>query len=231
MRKSTVMHRRAIALVATALLLATLTACGAQGPIPTPTIDVTAIYTSAFQTLAAQQATQAALTPPTATASQTAAPTVPVPATGATGGVPGAGGPTAASSSTGTTGGTQVCNNATYVSDVTVPDGTVMIPGQNFVKTWTVKNTGTCQWTTDYKLVFLSGEAMGGTSVPLTGTVAAGQTANLSVALVAPNLPGAYTGSWRLQDASGAYFGDAITVVITVSGSTTSGSPAATSTP
>ena len=31
-----------------------------------------------------------------------------------------------------------------YVADVTIPDGTVMSPGQAFVKKWQVKNPGTC---------------------------------------------------------------------------------------
>jgi hypothetical protein len=208
-----------------AVLALTLSACGPQEPAATPTIDVTAVYTAAFQTFTAQQATQLALTPPTTMPTQTAAPTLGAQVTPAISSIPNTG-----SGTPGTTGGAQVCNNAVYVSDVTVPDGTVMTPGQNFVKTWTVKNAGTCPWTTAYKLVFVSGEAMGGISTPLTATVAAGQNGNASVALVAPSLGGAYTGSWRLQDASGTYFGDVITVVITVSGGA-GAAPSATATP
>src|SRR5512138_20831 len=217
MRRTTRTVRTVFPVLAVVLMLI-LSACGPQGPVATPTIDVTAVYTAAFQTLTAQQATQLALTPPTPVPSQTAAPTATVLATGATSAVPNTGATVPAGTSVTTGGAAQVCNNATYVSDVTIPDGTVMTPGQNFVKTWSLKNAGTCPWTTAYKLVFVSGEAMGGTSAPLTAAVAAGQTANVSLALVAPTLGGAYTGQWRLQDASGTYFGDVITVVITVSG-------------
>ena len=33
-----------------------------------------------------------------------------------------------------------------YVADVTIPDGTVMSPNAALVKTWKVKNSGTCDW-------------------------------------------------------------------------------------
>jgi hypothetical protein len=29
-----------------------------------------------------------------------------------------------------------------------------MTPGESFTKTWTLKNTGTCQWTSDFDVVF-----------------------------------------------------------------------------
>ncbi len=73
---------------------------------------------------------------------------------------------------------------------------------------------------------------MGGASVPVSATVGTGKQTNLSVDLTAPAIAGNYTGSWRLQNATGAYFGDILTVVITVSGSGTSGGTVApTSTP
>ena len=54
----------------------------------------------------------------------------------------------------------------------------------------------------------------------------------LMLNLTAPTPPGNYTGTWRMQNATGAYFGDVITVVITVPGSGgTAGSPAPTATP
>ncbi len=121
-----------------------LSACGAQAPaLPTPTINVTAVYTSAFQTITAQEATARALTPPVPTA--TAAALVAIPQTGGgTSAVANTGGGT---SSAGTT---QGCDNATYVSDVTIPDRTIMTPGQPFVKTWAVTNSGACAWTSGY---------------------------------------------------------------------------------
>ncbi|MGE5072412.1 MAG: NBR1-Ig-like domain-containing protein [Anaerolineae bacterium] len=191
-----------------------LSACGPAKPEPTPTMSVDAIYTAAFQTLSAQQATQMALTPPTPLPTQTPLPTVAVPtsATSSTG-VPVSGSTTAASTNAG---GAQACDNSVFVNDVTVPDGTVMNPGQTFVKTWTLMNSGTCPWAAGYKLAFVSGEAMGGTSVPLASNVPAGQQAQISVSLTAPATAGDYTGFWQLQNPQGQLFGNQITVVIKV---------------
>ncbi len=216
MRKSLLSAPRSLALVAAVLALS-LTACGPAASPAAPTVDVTAIYTQAFQTITAQQATQLALAKPTATSSLTPAPLIPN--TGATSAIPGTGGGTAAAS------GTQACDDAIYVSDVTVPDGTTMAPGQTFVKTWSVLNTGSCSWTTSYKLVFLNGDPMGGNQAPLTATVSSGETVNLSVNLTAPTLAGNYKGTWRLQNAAGTYFGDILTVVITVSGTAATATP------
>src|SRR5207244_11620966 len=55
-------------------------------------------------------------------------------------------------------------NNAHFVADVTVPDGTEFMPGQPIDKQWRVKNTGTCDWGADYRLVLVSGNAMGAPS-------------------------------------------------------------------
>ncbi len=95
--------------------------------------------------------------------------------------------------------------------DVTVPDNTVMSPGQAFTKTWRLTNTGTCTWNSSYQLVFDHGDGMGvtsGYSQTLTaGTVAPGQTVDVSVNLVAPMATGTYTGYWRFRDPNGIYFG------------------------
>ncbi|HRQ24959.1 MAG TPA: NBR1-Ig-like domain-containing protein, partial [Anaerolineales bacterium] len=63
--------------------------------------------------------------------------------------------PTAKSNSSG------CADSAAFVSDVTVPDNTNLDKSEAFVKTWRVKNTGTCAWTDKYTLVFTSGEQMG----------------------------------------------------------------------
>jgi len=108
-------------------------------------------------------------------------------------------------------------DNATFVADVTVPDGTPWMPGQAFNKIWRVRNTG-CPWREGYQLVFVSGEAMSASRVfPLPQT-ANGATADLLVAMSAPNAPGIHTGVWRLRNASGAFFGTSVTVVIQVLG-------------
>jgi len=103
---------------------------------------------------------------------------------------------------------TSNCNVMEFVTDVNYPDGTVVTPGQNFTKTWRLKNTGTCAWTPSYTIVFSDGASMNGPSTQaLVGNVNPGQTIDISVNLTAPATPGDYTGNWRLRDASGVLFG------------------------
>ena len=100
------------------------------------------------------------------------------------------------------------CDWASFLSDVTIPDGTDLVPGEEFVKTWRIKNIGSCTWTTDYDLVFSSGSSMGApTSVALRGSVRPGEYIDVSVGMVAPQDNGTYTGYWLLRNASGQLFG------------------------
>ncbi|MFN2299491.1 MAG: NBR1-Ig-like domain-containing protein [Anaerolineales bacterium] len=111
-----------------------------------------------------------------------------------------------------------LCDDAVYVSDVTIPDGTVIDPGDEFIKTWRMKNTGTCEWTTDYAIAFVSGNAMDGQDTALEVSVEAGEEVDISVKLAGPETPGTYTGNWRLQNASGAPFGELVFVQIVIPG-------------
>lgn len=92
----------------------------------------------------------------------------------------------------------------TFVSDVSVPDDTQMTPGQTFVKTWKVKNDGTCTWGPSgyalHGLTFTGGDQMGGPDlVPLPQVVNPGDTVDVSVPMTAPNTPGTYTGQWMFR--------------------------------
>jgi Ig-like domain from next to BRCA1 gene len=110
------------------------------------------------------------------------------------------------------------CTNAAQVVlDVTIPDNTIMRAGASFTKTWRLRNTGTCTWSTSYKLVRDSGAALGGPgSVKLPTAVKPNSTVDISAPLVAPSTPGVYTGYWQLADASGRRFGPKLDVVIVV---------------
>ena len=52
---------------------------------------------------------------------------------------------------------------ASTVSE-TIYDNTVMDPEEDFTKTWTLLNSGTCSWYSGYQLVHVSGYQMGGKS-------------------------------------------------------------------
>ncbi len=208
--------RRFLIVLAVIPMLA-LSACGAGNADATPTLSVDAIFTAAFETLAAQQATQLALTPPTETPAPTALATLTPLPTQSTGLLAS---PTTSSS------GVQACNSAAFVNDVTIPDGTNIKAEKTFVKTWTIQNNGTCDWSTSYKFAFISGDQMGGSAVALPNAVASGASVEISVTLTAPTTSGDFKGFWRMETDQGQYFGDSPWVAITVTGGT-----AATDTP
>jgi hypothetical protein len=113
---------------------------------------------------------------------------------------------------------TQGCSDESqYVSDVTIPDNTVMTPGQNFTKTWRLRNTGSCTWSTSYDAVFVDGNAMGGqASVALAGSVPPNSTVDISINLSAPSSNGTYRGNYRLRNDEDVLFGTLFFVQILV---------------
>lgn len=100
---------------------------------------------------------------------------------------------------------------AAYIQDVTIPDGTVIAPGAQFIKTWRVQNTGTCSWGPGsglQNLAFVGGDQFGAANVvPIPNAIPAGSTADLSIQMTAPNAPGSYKSNWRLRADNGALFG------------------------
>lgn len=101
------------------------------------------------------------------------------------------------------------CDQAAFEKDVTYPDNSVLSPGEEFVKTWRLRNSGTCSWNPDYAIVFDRGDSLGGpASAELTsGTVAPGETVDVSVSLKAPDEPDTYQGYWKLRNPAGQVFG------------------------
>ena len=101
------------------------------------------------------------------------------------------------------------CDRAAFIEDVTVPDSTMFEPGETFVKTWRLRNSGECTWNAGYAVIFDQGDAMGSpASFPLTGgDVQPGEDVEISVNLRAPDEPGEYRGDWKLRNASGLLFG------------------------
>lgn len=189
----------------------------------TPTAEVNAIYTAAAMTITAQAALFTATPQPSATAiptmTQAATATLAVLPTQAQAA------PTSAMAN--------YCDNSLYVADVTIPDNSVIAPGQVFDKTWTIKNTGTCTWTTGYTIIFAGGDQMTGNTRPLTQSVPPQQQIDVTVKLTAPFTAGNYTGYWRLANGKGQPFGQTVSVIIKVTAgaaTTTATTAAATAT-
>jgi len=188
---------------------------GASTPTPTATMSFEQLSTSVAATVIAQ----ITLNAPTITETPTITST---PTFTATSNLPTntAPRPTAAN-----------CANLKFINDVTIPDGTQFPAGTEFTKTWRVENSGTCQWTTAFRLAFSYGEAMGGQSTALLAAVPVGTQVDLSVNLKVPSKTGKLTGVWTLLDDKSQPFGELLTVVINVGAVTPSITPTPTFTP
>jgi len=162
-----------------------------------------AVYTAAARTVSAHL-TEAAVVNPGSGRAQTT--DTPPPA----GGLSSSETPHPSSTPGGTQDPTGVpCNRLTFLKDVSHPDGTDLQPGEEFTKTWRLKNAGSCPWTPGYMLVFDRGDAMGGpASVQLTKEdVPPGESVDVSVDLAAPDETGTYQGYWKVRSDSGEVFG------------------------
>ena len=95
------------------------------------------------------------------------------------------------------------CYAASTVSE-TIYDNTVMDPDEDFTKTWTLLNSGTCSWYSGYELVYISGYQMDGDSPQyISSEISPGESVTFSVDMEAPSSEGTYTGNWELQTADG----------------------------
>lgn len=192
-----------------------LAACAPATPI-VPTPDILAVRTSAAYTVVAEfTLTAAAFTPtPLPTGTPTVQPSSEPPTETPT--IAYATDPTQIA--LGTPG--QLCDNFSFdpaTVDVTILDGTQMTPGQDFVKTWKIKNTGICSWGDGYGLIYAGyADKMSGEPVPLGTLVEVGQEIDVSVNFKAPTNIGEYTSAWQMSNASGIPFGKAIFVKILV---------------
>jgi len=100
------------------------------------------------------------------------------------------------------------CTVSAKLAGENPPDGTLFKPGEYFWKTWSLENTGTCTWDGTYKLVYKSGDLMGGlTSYPFPEMVAPGETKDISIYLKAPEAEGTTRGYWQIQTPWETYFG------------------------
>lgn len=196
-------------LLSTLLLIAVLLgACNMPVGSTTPTSDAGQVQTAAAQTVQALQTQIAATAPPPSTPVPSLTPPPEEPTRAPTAAVATLAPLPSLTSAPVNPTASSVCDKASFVADVTIPDGTSFAPGTSFTKTWRLKNDGTCTWSTSYKMVFFSGDSMDGpASAALPNTVNPGQTVDLSVTLKAPVAPKEYTGNWKLENASGVKFG------------------------
>ncbi|HEX5807253.1 MAG TPA: NBR1-Ig-like domain-containing protein [Anaerolineales bacterium] len=191
-----------VIIIITTVLIA---ACGPSATPSEPTPDVAAVRTSAASTVVSQfTLTAAAFTATTAPITDTPAPDVTATQTSL---------PVAAvTNAEGTT--VALCDKYSWdpeTVDVNVPDNTVVSPGQEFIKTWKIKNIGTCTWGEGYELVFSysslpNDDALNGVAQPLAAAIAPQQEVEVSVQFTAPDLPGTYFSVWTMRNAKDISF-------------------------
>lgn len=188
------------------ILTLVLAACRAPAESESHAPTLNALYTQVAATLIAQGQQQQ---PPTATTGPTQTPIVITATSSPTPGQP-SNTPTAvvATATRTAVSSAPACNQAAFIMDVTVKDGTQMSKDESFTKTWRIKNTGTCAWTDSYTVVFSSGTNLASkSSFDLPEQVDAGETIDISIPMQAPNTNGTYTSNWVFRSNTGATFG------------------------
>jgi hypothetical protein len=200
-------------LIAVAILIAMLVvACGPSAATPAePTPDIAAVRTSAASTVVSQfTLTAAVFTPTLPLPTQTATIEPTVTATELV--------LAQVTNAEGTT--IPLCDSLTFnlaTVDVNVPDGTIMSPGQDFIKTWRVKNNGNCPWGAGYALAYAGyANRMSGQFIALTEVIQPGQEVEVSIQFKAPAQAGEYVSAWQMANPRGVTFPEAIYVKIIV---------------
>lgn len=100
------------------------------------------------------------------------------------------------------------CYQVQFVNDITIPDGTKIVAGNNFTKTWRLRNSGSCTWDTRFDIGFVDGTQMTSGKVwDLTKEVKPGETVDITVEMTAPSTVGSYQANFQMINANGVKFG------------------------
>jgi hypothetical protein len=189
-------------------LLAILIASLACATSSTPPPDTSSRATSLAQTAAAllTSTAQASITPVTATLPPTNTALPPT----ATATVPPTVAPITPESSATPTSAAPPCtgeDDSDFVADVNVPDGTHFAAGTAFNKTWRLRNSGDCTWTTAYQIRHVGDHDMSGADTNLPNDVPPGASVDITVSLIAPAGTGTFISRWQLFTPGGVAFG------------------------
>lgn len=110
-----------------------------------------------------------------------------------------------------------VCTNIlSFLDDVTVEDGTTFLPNDSIDKQWLIKNDGTCDWDSTYKLKWVGGDPMSANTEQPLYPARAGTQATLRIIFTAPATAGEYESAWQAVDPDGNFFGDLVFIKIVV---------------
>jgi hypothetical protein len=99
-------------------------------------------------------------------------------------------------------------SNLTFITDLTVPDGTYITYGAAVDKQWLVQNSGTCNWDGNYRLRNVGGATLGAPAELMLYPAKSGSEATLQITFTAPFTDGEYESAWQAFDSFGLAFGD-----------------------
>jgi hypothetical protein len=102
------------------------------------------------------------------------------------------------------------------MEDITIPDGTIVKPGEALDKRWQVRNNGSCDWTDKFTLRIIAGDPLGSPDSQALYPARAGSAAVIRMMLTAPNDTGSYRTAWQAYNPDGKPFGDPIYIEIVV---------------
>jgi len=101
-------------------------------------------------------------------------------------------------------------NNLSFISDLTIADGTSVTYGSSVDKQWTVENSGTCHWNSDYRLRHIGGALLEAPEEIALYPARAGTQVTIQILFTTPFTDGAYESAWQAFDPDGLPFGDPI---------------------
>jgi hypothetical protein len=114
---------------------------------------------------------------------------------------------------------TPACSNIlAFAADLSIPDGTIVKPGEQLEKRWQVRNSGTCNWDNTYRVGLIAGPALGVPEKQALFPARSGTEAKIRMLFTAPAEPGTYRSAWQAIDPSGEPFGDPFFIEIVVEG-------------
>ncbi len=114
---------------------------------------------------------------------------------------------------------TPVCSNdLVFLDDLTIPDGTVVEPGQRLDKRWKVQNNGTCNWDDRYRVKLIAGPNLGVPVQQALYPALSGTEIVIRMIFIAPEDPGNYRSAWQAFDPQDNPFGHPFFIDFQVAG-------------
>lgn len=107
-------------------------------------------------------------------------------------------------------------DSLTFLEDITIPDGTLVNPGDRLDKHWLIKNSGSCNWDEEYRIKLISGPDLGVPAEQALYPARSGFEATLRIVFTAPQEPGYYQSAWQAFNPRDVPFGDPFFIEVQV---------------